>query len=134
MASSSEWRTNAERVLAYLRSNPKPLSAYEILAGLRAEGVTAPTTVYRALDKLLADGRVHRIASLNAWTVCCDPHHSATAVFEICDACGATTEHVDVHLTRGIAALTARTGFTPNHSVIEVHGQCGDCHAETAAS
>ncbi|MEM9430794.1 MAG: Fur family transcriptional regulator [Pseudomonadota bacterium] len=121
-------------MLAYLRSQHKPLSAYDILAGLRAEGVTAPTTVYRALDKLLADGRIHRIESLNAWTVCCDPHHGETAVFEICDACGATTEHVDEHLTLGIAALSERTGFRPDRSVIEVHGRCVDCHADGAVS
>ena len=129
MASGSEGRGHAERVLDHLRANNRPLSAYEILDGLRHEGISAATTVYRALDKLVAAGHAHRIESLNAWTVCCDPNHAATPVFEICDDCGAVTEHLDPHLARDIAALAERTGFTPDRSVIEIHGRCRNCRA-----
>lgn len=129
MAGRSARRTHADRVLEHLRHQTKPQSAYEILEDMRAQGITAATTVYRALDKLLAAGRVHRIESLNAWTTCCEPHHSETPVFEICDGCGAVTEHMDAHLARDIAALSERTGFVPDRSVIEIHGRCGACHA-----
>lgn len=119
--------THADRVFAYMKHRNRPLSAYEILDGLRDDGITAATTVYRALDKLHATGRVHRIESLNAWTTCCDPNHSETPVFEICDDCGNVTEHVELEFARGIAALAARSGFAPDRSVIEIHGRCSNC-------
>lgn len=121
--------THADRVFEYMKHQTRPLSAYEILDGLRDTGITAATTVYRALDKLHATGCVHRIESLNAWTTCCDPNHRETPVFEICNDCGNVTEHVVSELTQGIAALTARSGFAPDRSVIEIHGRCSNCHA-----
>ena len=121
--------THADRVLEFLRRQGRPLSAYEILEALRADGVTASTTVYRALAKLHEAGHVHRIESLNAWTVCCEPHHSETPVFEICGGCGNVTEHVSSHLARTIAALSADSDFAPDRSVIEIHGRCSDCGA-----
>jgi len=121
--------THADRVLEFLRRQAQPLSAYEILEALRGDGVTAATTVYRALAKLLEAGHVHRIESLNAWTACCEPHHSETPVFEICDDCGNVTEHVASHLARDIAALSTDSGFAPHRSVIEIHGRCSDCDA-----
>ena len=132
MAGRSGHRTHAERVLELLQNQNKPLSAYDILEDLRSEGVTAPTTVYRALDKLLASGKVHRIESLNAWTICCDPSHEETPVFEICEKCGAVTEHVNTRLSKDIVALSSRSGFQPEHSVIEIHGRCGACRAAEA--
>ncbi|MCY3983507.1 MAG: Fur family transcriptional regulator [Roseovarius sp.] len=119
--------THAERVLEFLKSQKRPFSAYEILHALRGDGVTAATTVYRALAKLLEAGQVHRIESLNAWTACREPHHSGTTVFEICDGCGSVTEHTASHLARDIAALSMGSGFAPDRSVIEIHGRCSDC-------
>ncbi|MEQ3708161.1 MAG: Fur family transcriptional regulator [Tateyamaria sp.] len=120
---------HAECVLKYLQSQDRPVSAYDILEGLRDDGVTASTTVYRALEKLLDAGKVHRIESLNAWTVCCGGHDGKTPVFAICDDCGTVTEHVDDDFTNSIAGLSKRTGFAPNHSVLELHGRCSDCSA-----
>ena len=121
--------THSDRVLELLRCQRRPLSAYEILEALRGDGVTAAMTVYRALARLLESGQVHRIESLNAWTACCEPHHSGTPVFEICDGCGNVTEHVASHLARDIAALSADSGFVPDRPVIEIHGRCSDCGA-----
>ncbi|HSM41507.1 MAG TPA: transcriptional repressor, partial [Afifellaceae bacterium] len=50
-----------------------PLSAYDILDRLRDKGFRAPLQVYRALDKLLALGLVHRLESLNAFIACAHP-------------------------------------------------------------
>ena len=133
MKGRSRRQTHAERVLAHLRHRQRPLSAYQILDGLRGDGVAAVTTVYRALSKLLVAGQVHRIESLNAWTLCRDPSHAATPVFEICRDCGAVTEHLDPHLSCDIAKLSDRTGFAPERSVIEIHGRCGDCRPNLRA-
>jgi len=130
MADKQKRKTHAERVYEHLRPQPKPLSAYQILEDLRSEGVTAATTVYRALDQLVASGRVHRIESLNAFAVCSNPNHHEAPVFEICGDCGAVTEHVDMDLTENIAALSSHSGFKAEHSVIEIRGRCGTCQAE----
>ncbi|MYA86930.1 MAG: transcriptional repressor [Boseongicola sp. SB0662_bin_57] len=119
--------THAERVLEFLRRKGRPLSAYEILEALRGDGVTAATTVYRALAKLPEAGHVHRIESLNAWIACREPHHVETPVFEICDGCSNVTEHVASHPARDIAALSTDSGFAPDHSVIEIHDRCNNC-------
>ena len=97
--------THADRVLNYLKEQHRPLSAYDILEGLRSDGVTTSTTVYRALEKLLDAYQVHRIESLNAWTVCCSEHDHDTPVFSICDDCGTVAEHVVSEITHSIANL-----------------------------
>lgn len=125
--------THADRVLRFLQQQGRPLSAYDILEGLRSDGVTASTTVYRALEKLLDAGRVHRIESLNAWTVCCGGHDDTIPVFEICNDCGTVTEHIDAEFAHSIACLSERTGFAPNHSVLEIHGRCSDCNTGVSA-
>ena len=134
MPTQSTRLTHADRVLEFMKCQHQPVSAYEILEALRDQGITAATTVYRALDKLQVAGRIHRIESMNAWAACCDPHHAESPVFEICDDCGNVTEHVDDDVARGIAALTTRSGFAPERSVIEIHGRCSDCHTDGPTS
>ena len=125
--------THADRVLAHLRGQNKPLSAYQILDDLRDEGVTAAVTVYRALDQLLAAGQVHRIESFNAWVACRDPNHKEAPVFEICGDCGSVTEHVGTCLAQGLADQSKHTGFVPEHSVIEIRGRCSECRPEASS-
>ena len=115
-------------VLAALRRQAKPLSAYEILARLnRRDGKLAPPTVYRALASLIEQGRVHRIESINAFVACQSVGHAQASVLSICDECGAVGEHLDADILRNLTALTERSGFHPSHLVIEVHGRCTDC-------
>ena len=127
MKKRSERIMHADRVLRYLQQQDRPVSAYDILEGLRSDGVTASTTVYRALEKLLDAGRIHRIESLNAWTVCCGEHDEKIPVFAICDDCGIVTEHIDTDFKNSVVRLSKTTGFEPNHSVLEIHGRCSDC-------
>jgi len=130
MAESSKRKKNAERVFEHLQHQTKALSAYQILNDLRHQGMTAATTVYRALDQLLASGRVHRIESLNAFTVCNQPRHTETPVFEICKECGDVTERAGTGLIENIEILSRRSGFQPEHSVVEIRGRCGVCLAD----
>ena len=118
---------NSEILFEYLKDKATPLTAYELLNGLRSKGMVAPTTIYRALDKLIEAGRIHKIESLNAWTVCCENHNKKTAIFEICDDCGNVTEHLDSSFTESIKKLSKRTGFLPNKPIFEIHGQCANC-------
>ena len=70
MSEKAKRSDTAALIAAELANAYKPLTAYEILEKLRPKGVSAPTTVYRALDKLVASAKVHRIESLNAFVAC----------------------------------------------------------------
>ncbi len=106
-----------------------PLSAYTILDRLRGRGFRAPLQVYRALDKLVEFGMVHRLESLNAFVACRHPGCDTceTIAFAICENCGKVTEVADEDLARQLNELAERTGFTPKKSIVEVRGNCRDC-------
>ena len=127
---------HAANIMDALQTAERPLSAYALLDHLRPMGVAAPLTVYRALDKLVKTGKVHRIESLNAFVACKGvvhndhPHahaHDHTVAFTICDACGAVEEFTDPALCDRIGASLSARGFTPRGSALEVHGLCGRC-------
>jgi len=108
-----------------------PLSAYTILDRLRDDGFRAPLQVYRALDKLVEIGLVHRLESLNAFVACrhpgCDSHESIA--FMICDECGSVIEITDKALARRLKTLARDAGFALNKSTIELRGLCEACNA-----
>ena len=56
---------NQQTVLSLLEQSNEPLKAYTILSGTQKKGIKAPTQVYRALDKLIEIGKVHKIESKN---------------------------------------------------------------------
>ena len=124
---ASEHASNHEVVLAALQGSRKPMTAYDLLARLRPKGITAPTTIYRALERLIDEGRVHRLESLNAFVVCGCDHGQNAAVFSICSNCGRTEEIADVRLHKDIQALASHSGFTLSNSVVEMHGRCRRC-------
>ena len=119
--------THANRVYNFLKKRNKPLSAYEILEELASQGITAPTTIYRALNKLVSNGLIHKIESLNAWTVCCGNHDNKIPIFEICKSCGNVTEHLDINIANSIKSLSKKTGFLADNPIFEIHGQCNNC-------
>lgn len=125
---------NQSLVLGVLSSSATPLSAYAILDGLRGEGLRAPLQVYRALEKLMDLGFVHRLESLNAFVACqhvgCDGAN--TVAFAICGTCGKVDEVQDATLSREINALSAKSGFRLAHSVVELRGTCADCSPANA--
>ena len=57
---------NHERVFTILRQAGAPMTAYEVLDAARKHKISAPPTVYRALKKLIDEGRAHRLESINA--------------------------------------------------------------------
>jgi Fur family transcriptional regulator, zinc uptake regulator len=106
-----------------------PLSAYAILEELRAQGFRAPLQVYRALDKLVAAGIVHRLESLNAFVACRHPdddRHEAIA-FTICEVCGKVNEATDDKLSRHLGQIVRGAGLLLRKSTVELRGVCRDC-------
>ena len=123
---------NQSLVLSVLETSGQPLSAYSILNQLREHGLKAPLQVYRALDKLLTAGRIHRLESLNAFVVCCHSRHGQIhpriTAFEICEACGKVNEFHDTKIEDALTRNARHSGFKIRTSTIEVHGLCAECH------
>lgn len=132
MNAAPELTRNQTLVLGALRQAAAPRSAYDILDGLRNEGFRAPLQVYRALDKLMAIGLVHRLESLNAFVACSDPHdheghdHGITA-FAICEDCGSVTEFRDEAIQARLSAWQKVERFKPEKTTIEIRGHCRAC-------
>lgn len=125
---------NQALVFATLNNAGAPMSAYNILDELRPEGFRAPLQVYRALDKLVESGKVHRLESLNAFVACshqgCDEHQ--ITAFMICETCGQVDELTDKPLAHQLRLLADNAGFLLKRSIIELRGACAGC--QTAVS
>ena len=120
---------NQSLVMDALSDAEGPMSAYTILDLLRDDGLRAPLQVYRALDKLVELGLVHRLESLNAFVACshpdCESHD--TVAFTICDTCGLVGEAADETLARKLKAVAAKSGFQVRRSTVELRGLCQAC-------
>lgn len=119
---------NEDLVFGVLSQSVAPLGAYSILDALRAEGLRSALQVYRALEKLIGRGLVHRVESLNAYLLCA--HHSHEphpAAFAICDKCGEVTEFREAAVERKLDAWARRHGFHRHASNVELRGLCGSC-------
>jgi len=134
-------------VLEIVWQSHVPIGAYDILSRLNKggggrppsntsrarrarEGRIAPMAVYRALEFLMDQGLVHRLASLNAFIGCVhageDPH---TAQFLICSSCGTTAELESAPLKRALAQAVSERGFTIDSQIVEISGVCPHCSA-----
>lgn len=126
-----ELTKNQTLVMGALSRADGPLSAYTILDRLRGDGIRAPLQVYRALDKLLELGMVHRLESLNAFVACmqpsCDSHE--TIAFTICESCDQVTEISDLSLTRHLKRIAKQAEFGLTKSIIELRGVCRSCRS-----
>ena len=121
--------TLRKRVLELVWQSHKPLGAYDILGVLSEEDGrrAAPPTVYRALDFLLENGLVHRIASLNAFVGCNQPEHAHQGQFLICRSCHAAIELEQAAISQAIVASAQAVGFSVEGQTVEVVGLCAGC-------
>jgi Fur family transcriptional regulator, zinc uptake regulator len=128
---SDKLTRNQALVFHALEESAKPLGAYDLLDVLRGDGLRSPLQVYRALDKLMGLGLVHRLESLNAFVMCshCGDAGHDSAAFTICSTCGRVDEVDDPGLARRLMQVAAETGFLLEKSTVELRGICADCHA-----
>jgi Fur family transcriptional regulator, zinc uptake regulator len=118
------------RILEILADEGRPLGAYDMIEKVAAATGKhpAPISIYRALDFLLENGLVHRLASRNAYLACAHGHkHEEPVVFLICENCGTVTEATPKAIHRDLAALAAEEGFKPRAQVMEITGLCRVC-------
>jgi len=121
-----------KQVLELVCRAEQPVGAYQLLDELRETGRSAaPPTVYRALEFLLEQGLVHRLATRNTYLACAHPQHAHAAVFLVCSACGHTQE---VHNEAVIDELRQQAepfDFAVRHASVEVSGLCHRCRKDT---
>ena len=132
MKKTSKRRSAADQdkiIVEALRGVGRPVSAYELIEQVRAKGVSAPPTVYRALQRLIDDGLAHRLESLNAFVACDHPHHSGKAVFAICDACGTVKEFDSPTAVKSLQTWASKNDFNIRSMTMEIRGRCNDCAA-----
>jgi len=61
---------NQQIIFDLINKSSEPLKAYTILFSVQKKGIKAPPQVYRALDKLVETGKIHKIESKNAFVAC----------------------------------------------------------------
>ncbi|MGF1640507.1 MAG: transcriptional repressor [Rhodospirillales bacterium] len=119
------------RVLEIVAERHEAIGAYDIADRLAADGKRpAPITVYRALDFLIEQGLVHRIASLNAYVACADVHAEHGSQFLICRRCGVIGEMTSLAVQQAIVGAASDVGFAVVAPVVEIAGLCVDCRHE----
>lgn len=133
MAHSHDAPTDLTRnqglVLGTLTQSVGPLSAYDILDKLRADGLRAPLQIYRALDKLVERGLAHRLESLNAFVACADAHchRKGLIAFAICEGCGKVDEFADAVIEERLGDWAGAKGFKVERTTMEIRGKCETC-------
>jgi Fur family zinc uptake transcriptional regulator len=119
-------------VLKALHATHRPLGAYDLADELarRNERRMAPITIYRALDFLLEQGLIHKLATQNAFVAC--PHRHASdevVIFLICEICGGVDEVSSPELGAVMQRIRRKADFVPRAEVMEITGTCGHCKA-----
>mgnify|MGYP001216880941 CR=1 FL=1 len=134
MTDRSELTANQLAVLKTLEKSGRAMTAYDILDDVRDKGMRAPVQVYRALERLMEGGLVHRIESMNAFIACAHGHegdqdhgHSEAVAFAICDDCGDVSEIPVPRAAKTIGAITGDSGFVTERTVVELRGHCAPC-------
>lgn len=123
------------KVLELLLNSGRATKAYSLLDEMRQiHPGSAPPTVYRALDFLLTAGLVHRIESINAFTVCHDLTQCQHGILVVCQQCGSVTELHQPKLRQALVAQIEDAGYRLASDEIELKGLCAACQAAEAAS
>ena len=97
MAQKQEYLSKNQQIVLNLIEKAKgPLKAYSILYNVQKRGIKAPLQVYRALDKLIEIGKIHKIESKNAFIACknSDCEISKATAFSICNNCELSLIHI----------------------------------------
>ena len=117
---------NQQIVLDLVEKSSEPLKAYTILFNVQKKGIKAPLQVYRALDKLVEIGKIHKIESRNAFIAC---HNSSCQVakataFSICEK---VTEISSAGLSKYLANFKDKDGMKYSKYNLEFFGLCKKC-------
>ena len=120
---------NQQTVLTLLEGAKEPLKAYAILFDIQKKGIKSPLQVYRALDKLIEIGRVHKIESKNSYIACnnTDCSSKTSTSFLICELCDDVTELKKNNLSMYFSKQSEKYNFKYSKHNLEIYGECKTC-------
>ena len=120
---------NHKIIFDLIHKSSEPLKAYTILFNVQKKGIKAPPQVYRALDKLVEMGKIHKIESKNAFVACrnSDCEISKATAFSICESCEVVDEISDVKLSKYLSNFNHKKGMKFKRFNLEFFGLCQKC-------
>ena len=120
---------NQQIILDLIVKSSEPLKAYSILSNVQKKGINAPLQVYRALDKLVEIGKIHKIESRNAFIACQNSscQISKATAFSICESCENVSEISNSKLSKYLANFADEAGMKYNKYNLEFFGLCKKC-------
>ena len=120
---------NQKIIFDLIDKSPEPMKAYSILFNVQKKGIKAPLQVYRALDKLVEIGKIHKIESRNAFIACQNSscQISKTTAFSICESCEKVTEINNSKLSKYLNNFQDNSGMKYNKYNLEFFGLCKKC-------
>jgi len=129
MAQAQTLSKNQQIVLDIIEKAKGPLKAYTILFNLQKKGIKAPPQVYRALDKLVETGKIHKIESKNAFVACRNSNCeiSKATAFSICESCEMVDEISDTKLSKYLSSFNHKKGMRFKRFNLEFFGICKKC-------
>ena len=120
---------NQQIIFDFIEKAKEPLKAYSILFNVQKKGIKAPLQVYRALDKLVEIGKIHKIESRNAFIACknsnCEVFNAT--IFSICNKCENVSEINNPKLSKYLTNFEDDTGMQYNKYNLEFFGLCKKC-------
>lgn len=116
-------------VLFILWNTEKPLKAYEILDRLlEIKKNSRPPTVYRVLDYFVESGVVHKIESIQSYTLCHEPEKQLSSeILMVCNDCHQVQEVYDKSILALVQKLSQENHFRLGQDIIELKGVCEKC-------
>ena len=104
---------NQQMVFQIIEKAKGPLKAYSILYDVQKKGIKAPLQVYRALDRLVEIGKIHKIESRNAFVACKNSNCqvSKATAFSICESCEDVTEVSNLKLSKYLSNFADKSGM-----------------------
>ena len=129
MAQTQTFSKNQQIVLDIIEKAKGPLKAYSILFNVQKKGINAPQQIYRALDKLIKAGKIHKIESKNAFVACKNSNCevSKATAFSICENCEIVDEISDTKLSKYLSKFNNKKGMKFKRFNLEFFGLCKKC-------
>ena len=120
---------NQQIVFDIINKSSEPLKAYTILSNVQKKGIKAPPQVYRALDKLIEMGKIHKIESKNAFVACQNSscNISKATAFSICESCEEVTEIDNSKISKYLSSFADKIGMKYKKYNLEFFGLCKKC-------
>ncbi len=120
---------NQQIVFDIIEKSSEPVKAYSILSNVKKKGLKAPPQVYRALEKLIKLGKIHKVESRNAFVACNNSNCviSKATAFSICETCQKVTEINNLKLSKYLKNFQDKTGMIYKKYNLEFYGLCTSC-------